>query len=115
MNEAGLSVVSEDSQEPSVHIAGRKDVGWLLVGGGVFGAIVTLLRGGRGLLDWAVPLSLIGLGSGVLLRRRQTHMEEAEERIRAELDTLDPIARAQVLKAVTREELSKLPGVGSSD
>jgi hypothetical protein len=42
-------------------------------------------------------------------------MDDAEENILAELDKLDPIARAQVLKAVAKEEIGSLPGFGSSD
>lgn len=111
MNEIDQSMVSVDSDAHSFPIPGRKDIGWLLVGGGVVGALVTLLRGQRSLTDWAVPLSLIGLGSSVLLKRRQTHMEAAEESIRAELERLDPIARAQVLKTVLGKEVAGLPGL----
>lgn len=101
--------------ELSFPVPSTKDIGWLLVGGGAVGALVTLLRGRRGLGDWVVPLGLVGLGSGILLQRRQTHIVAAEQSIMAELDTLDPIARAQVLKAVAKEQLGRLPGVGSSD
>ena len=92
-----------------------KDVGWLVFGGGVAGALVTLLRRRRSLADWALPVGLIGLGCGILLRRRQSEMEAAQESIRAELDALDPIARAQVLKAVAEDQFARLPGLGSSD
>ena len=115
VNEIEQTMVSSDSDELSFPVPSRKDIGWLLVGGGVVGALVTLLRGQRSLVDFAVPLSLIGLGSCVLLKRRQTHMAAAEESIRAELDNLDPIARAQVLKAVAREQMSRLPGVDPAD
>ena len=97
----------------SIPMPSLNEVGWLLVGGGVVSLIVTLLRKRRGLLDIAVPLGLMGLGSGVLLQERQTNMEAAEENILAELDALDPVARAQVLKAVAKEELGRIPGVGS--
>ena len=102
----------ESSNELSFPIPTAEDVGWLLFGGGVIGALVTLFRGRRGVTDWLVPVGLIGLGSGILLKRRQTHMEEAEQSIQAQLDSLDPIARAQVLKAVTKEQIGRLPGFG---
>jgi len=41
----------------------------------------------------------------ILLKRRQTHLEAAEKNILAELESLDPIARAQVLKAVAEQQL----------
>ena len=62
-----------------------------------------------------VPLGLLGLGSGVLLQQRQSQMEAAEEKILAELDALDPIARVQILKAITKDELRKVPGLGSPE
>jgi hypothetical protein len=113
MNEIEQPTVSTDSDERSFPIPSGKDIGWLLVGGGVVGAVVALLRGHGDPVDWAVSLSLIGLGSGVLQQRR-THIDAAEESIRAELEALDPIARAQVLKSVAQEQIDKLPGLGSS-
>jgi len=91
------------------------NIGWLLVGGGVLGAMITLLRDRRNFSDIAAPLGLIAIGSGVLLKRRQTHMVAAEEKIRSELDALDPIARAQILKAIAGDELRKVPFLGSSE
>ena len=102
-----------DSNDCSIPMPSLGEVGWLLLGSGAFGLVVTLMRKRRGLVDLAIPLGLIGLGSGVLLQRRQTNMEAAEENILAELDALDPVARAQVLKAVAKEELGRIPGVGS--
>ena len=86
-------IAEPSSEELDFPIPTTKDIGWLLVGGGAVGALVTLLRGQRGLIDWALPLSLIGFGSGILLKRRQTHIVEAEHSIMVELDALDPIAR----------------------
>lgn len=102
-----------DANGCGVPMPSLNEVGWLLVGGGVVGLIVTLMRERRSLLDIAVPIGLMGLGSGVLLQERQTNMEAAEENILAELDALDPVARAQVLKAVAKEQIERIPGVGS--
>lgn len=104
-----------DSEGPGFPIPTVNEVGWILVGGGVLGAIISLLRDRRGIADLAVPLGLIVIGSGVLLERRQTRMVAAEESIRTELDALDPIARAQILKAIAKDELAKVPGLGSSE
>ncbi len=102
-----------ESNECGIPMPSINEVGWLLVGGGVVGLIVALLRKRRGLLDIAAPLGLMGLGSGVLLQERQTNMDVAEDNILAELDALDPVARAQVLKAVAKEEFGRIPGLGS--
>ncbi len=85
----------------------REGIGWLLVGGGIVGSLVTLLRRRRKLADWVVHLGLIGAGAGILLQRRRVHMDQAQESILAELETLDPIARVQVLKAVAEQQLGR--------
>jgi hypothetical protein len=98
-----------------IPLPSTSELGWLLVGGGVAGVIINLIRERRGLVDLAVPIGLASIGLGVLLQRRQSNMEAAEENILAELDALDPVARAQVLKAVAKDELSRVPGIGSSE
>ena len=85
----------------------REDIGWLLIGGGIVGSLVTLLRRRRRVADWALHLGLICAGAGVLLQRRRKRMDRAQESILAELDTLDPIARVQVLKAVAEQQLGR--------
>lgn len=113
MNDEVFPISNEDAEGAGAPVPSADDIGWLLLGGGVIGAIISLLRDRRGFVDLAVPLGLIAFGSGVLLKRRQTNIETAEENILAELDALDPVARAQVLKAVAEDELGRLPGVGS--
>jgi hypothetical protein len=68
-------------------------------------------------LGWILDsglLRLLGLtavlaGGGLYARRkvgeRSEKIEEAESDIRSELDELDPIARAQVLKDIAQSEL----------
>ena len=92
-----------------------EDLGWLLVGGSVISGVIALSHKDRDLVDWLVPLGLFGLGCSILLERRSAQMETTQAKIVAELDHLDPLARAQVLKAVAQEEISRLPGVGSTD
>ena len=109
---------SDANEEESTQVAGsgsfrvpiprREDLGWLLIGGGIVGAVVTLVRRRRRRRgEWALHLGLICAGAGVLLRRRRAHIERAEENIMAELDALDPIARAQVLKTVAEQQLGR--------
>ena len=82
-----------------------EDIAWLLVAGGVVGALVMTIRGQRSLTDWLIPVGLAGAGVAILLNRRETHIEEAEQNILAELEGLDPVAKAQVLKAVAEQQL----------
>jgi len=68
---------------------------------------VVALGGGlllRSRLVWGLGLMATIAGAGfyarVKLAERHKKIEEAEGEIRAELDTLDPVARAQVLKDI---------------
>lgn len=115
MNEIEQDLEPVEPKELGFPTPSRDEVGWLLVGGGIVGSLVNLLRGDRGPVDWLIPVGLAGIGLGVLLQNRQSEMDTAEDTILAELDKLDPIARAQVLKAVAKDEVGRLPGLGSSD
>lgn len=115
MSDKEFSAPTADAAKSRIPVPTVDNIGWLLVGGGVLGAMITLLRDRRNFVDIAAPLGLIAIGSGVLLKRRQTHMVTAEENIRSELDALDPIARAQILKAIAGDELRKVPFLGSSE
>ena len=115
MNDIEQDLVVEESKELSFPTPSKDEIGWLLVGGGIVGSLVNLLRGDRGPAEWLIPVGLAGIGLGVLLQGRQSEMDSAEETILAELDKLDPIARAQVpqvLKAVAKDEVGRLPGLG---
>jgi hypothetical protein len=54
-----------------------------------------------GYSDW-----LIGVGLAVLLTQRQKRIDEFSEHFLTDLDTFDPVARAQVLKAIAGQELN---------
>ncbi len=82
-----------------------ENLAWLLVGGGVLSALVNIVRDRRGLADWALPVGLVGAGAAILLARRRTHLEVAQRNILAELDSLGPVARAQVLASVAKQQL----------
>jgi hypothetical protein len=86
--------------------SGAEDIAWLLVAGGVVGALVMTIRGQRSLTDWLIPVGLAGAGVAILLKQRETHIEEAQQNIMAELEGLDPVARAQVLRAVADQQLN---------
>lgn len=115
MNTTDQDLVPMESEPSGIPVPSKDEFGWLLVGGGLVGSLVNLIRGDRDPVDWLIPLGLAGVGFGVLLSHRQSQMESAEDKILAELDQLDPIARAQVLKAVAKDEVSRLPGLGSSE
>ncbi|MDH3675477.1 MAG: hypothetical protein OES12_08270 [Anaerolineae bacterium] len=94
-----------DNERQLITTPATEDVAWLLVGSGVVGALVMLVRGHRKFVDWVMPVGLIGAGLAVLLKQRQKHIDEVADNILADLDTLDPVAKAQVLKAIADQEL----------
>lgn len=79
------------------------------IGSGLLVGVLTLTRKRRGFFAWAIPGALLGLGivllANALLDTRTERIEEAEERISAELASLDPVARAQVLKSVGEQQM----------
>jgi hypothetical protein len=89
------------SADPNPYV---EDLAWLLVGGGALGGLFGLMRGRTRISDWLIPLGLTATGIALLLRDRRTSIEEAEERVQADLEALDPFARAQVLAAILQRE-----------
>ena len=81
------------------------DMGWLLVGSGVITALLLLIRRDRRIVAWAISAGLTLAGAPLLMDQRQSPVVEAEKRILEELDGLDPVAKAQVLKNITVHEL----------
>lgn len=89
--------------------------GAAMIAAGVVSGAFMLLRGRRGFFAWAIPGALIGAGLMMLadvgLDTRRERIAETEDLIAAELASLDPIARAQVLKGVSERQVrSILPG-----
>ncbi|MBE0416854.1 MAG: hypothetical protein IBX63_03730 [Coriobacteriia bacterium] len=86
--------------------------GAVLIGSGIVAAIINLLGGKRDVWAWFLPAILLTGGAALLiagaLERREGRIDAAEAAVRAELDSLDPIARAKVLKEVAEQQLAKL-------
>ena len=83
------------------------DMGWLLVGSGVIGALLLLIRRERRIVAWGISVGLTLAGVTLLMEQRQSHIDQVEQRILEELDGLDPVAKAQVLKNIAVEEFDK--------
>lgn len=84
-------------------------VGLTLLSAGVAWGVTQWLRGRRGILMWVLPVGLVMTGSALSANgawhRRGSHIDEAEERVRAELATLDPLARVRVMRDMAGESL----------
>ncbi len=86
--------------------------GAALAGAGLLAGILMFLSGRRGLLAWVIPSALLGAGTIVLahalLSVRNDRIAESQIAIEAHLASLDPIARARVLKNVGESQLRAL-------
>jgi hypothetical protein len=75
---------------------------------GLVGLVLGIARGRRGgATRTASALVLIcgaAAAGAVFLLQRQVRIEETEDEVKDALSGLDPVARAQVLKAVAQEE-----------
>ncbi len=96
----------ESVDDPAVDAA----IGLSLVGAGMGTVIVNLVRGKRSAWAYLLPAVFILAGiaviSGGAVSRRSGRISSAEEAVREQLAVLDPIARAQVLKDVAREQFA---------
>jgi hypothetical protein len=101
----------EDLEMPSTQTA-ETAAGAVLVGAGIVATIVNLLGGKRDFWAWVLPSILLSGGIALLVAAlfewRGDRIDAAEAAVRAELDSLDPIARAKVLKEVAEEQLGRL-------
>lgn len=86
-----------------------------LIGFGLLSVAFALTRKRRGFFAWAIPGALISAGIALLadvtLDSRRERILEAQAQIEERLASLDPFARAVVLKNVGQQQLrSVIPG-----
>ncbi len=94
--------------DPAVDAA----IGLSLVGAGLGTVIVNLIRGNRSAWAYLLPavfiLGGIAVITGGAVSRRSDRITTAEEAVREQLASLDPIARAQVLRGAASESFAPL-------
>lgn len=93
----------------------RASAGVGLVGLGLGAAALALVRRRSGFFAWALPGALLAAGiamlADVVWDVRGARIDETRAVIEAELEDLDPIARAQVLRDVARSQIGDfVPG-----
>jgi hypothetical protein len=78
-----------------------------LAAGGALAFVVGIIAGSRLLRLAGIGTAVAGAGlyARDVMDERNTRIEEAESGIMSELDNLDPVARAQVLKDIAQSEL----------
>lgn len=91
-------------------------VGLSLVGAGAATIIFSLLRGRRSVWTWVFGGVFIALGLSVIgggaLSRRAGRIDEVESSVREQLSTLDPLARAMIVRDMAADTVSPLISFG---
>jgi hypothetical protein len=110
--EQSTAIESEPSpvepEQSSGAASHEKKAGWLLVAvGGVIGAVALIKRDRRSIGGLLIAGCVIAGGVVLLTRERRARIHTATQRIEEELDALDPLARAQVVKAVAEHEMDQ--------
>ena len=81
-----------------------------LVGSGVLGSLYLLIKRNQNVFSWMIPLGMIATGVDLLMKERQENIRQTGDQIASQLEELDPIARAQVVKYLAEQEKEKLTG-----
>jgi dTDP-D-glucose 4,6-dehydratase len=81
---------------------------WLLVGGGTLGSLYLIVKKNRNIFSWIIPVGMMAAGIDLLLKDRQERIKQTGDQIMSQLDELDPIARAEVVKYLAEQEKEKL-------
>ncbi len=91
-------------------------LGLSLVGAGAGAIIFSLLRGKRSIWTWAFGAVFIMLGFSVMgggaMSRRSDRISEVESSVREKLGTLDPLARAMIVRDMAADAVSPLMSFG---
>jgi len=84
-------------------------VGAAAFAAGTATTVANVLRHRKRARSWILPAALLTSGAALVmtgqLRRRSGRIEDAESVISAELDALDPLARAKVMKDIAEMQL----------
>ena len=103
-----MSQLTPTEKSKTLSISVSDEMPWIFLATSITGAIILIITRTRKVLAWLLPLGLAGAGAALIfMEQRESVIEEKEARILDELDTLDPLARAQVLIRVTEKELGR--------
>jgi hypothetical protein len=85
----------------------KMQMAWLLAGSGALGSLYLLLKKERNIFSWIIPVGMMAVGIDILLKNREERIKRTGDQIIAELDELDPIARAEVVKYIVDQKIER--------
>jgi hypothetical protein len=98
----------EENQKPSN--VDKSQLAGILFGAGAVWSLVLIIKKSRSLFAWFLPIVLMVIGIEFSWRQHRERVQLTGEQIAAQLDDLDPITRAGVIRYVTDHEIKKLSG-----
>ena len=81
---------------------------WFLVGGGVLGSLYLLIKRTQNVFSWIIPVGMMAAGVDLYLKDRQERIKQTGDQIMSQLDELDPIARAELVKYLAEQEKGRI-------
>jgi hypothetical protein len=66
------------------------------------------MKKSRNILSWIIAVGMVAAGFDLVLKDRQQRIQRTGDQIIAQLDELDPVAKAQVVKYVAEQEMDKI-------
>jgi hypothetical protein len=84
------------------------EMAWLLFVGGLVGSLYLLIKKSRSIVSWIMAVGIMVAGFALVLQDRRERIQQTGDQIIAQLDKLDPIARAQVVKYVADQEFGRV-------
>jgi hypothetical protein len=99
---------SSETNELKQTSADNMQVAGLLIGGGAVWSLYLLIKKNRSIFSWILPVGLVLAGLSLFMKERQEKVKLTGDQIIAQLDELDPIAKARVVKYVADQEIARI-------
>lgn len=81
-----------------------------LVGGGTLWFLYLLIKRNWNIFSWFISVGMVAAGVDLILKERQKRIKQTGDEIMSQLDELDPVARAEVVKYLADQEMERISG-----
>lgn len=82
----------------------------ILVGGGTLWFLYLLIKRNWNIFSWFISVGMVAAGVDLILKERQKRIKQTGDEIMSQLDELDPVARAEVVKYLADQEMERISG-----